>query len=239
MFTVYIPDRRGRGLSGPLGANYSIEREDEDLDALLTQTDAHFVFGTADGALFALHAAISLPAIQKVIAYEPVLFAGQPGLEPFIASIQHFELNMAKGGPILAVVGLTKDQVKALRLVPDSFLIPLTRLILRLVDRNVKGDDVPYRELLPTLRDELQIVTQTEGTIENYRGVTADVLLLLGSKSAEFIKGSINALHNVLPHVQLIELHGLNHDAAQDYGKPGPIAQEIKRFIQDAAKVSI
>jgi len=238
-FTVYIPDRRGRGLSGPLGDNYSIEREDEDLDALLRQTGAHFVFGTADGALFALHAAISLPAIHKVIAYEPVLFAGQPGLEPFKASIQHFERNMAKGGPIIAVVGLTKDQVKVLRLIPDSFLAPLTRWILRLVDRKVKGDDVPYRELLPTLRDELQIVSQTEGTIEDYKGVTADVLLLLGSKSADFIKGSITALNNVLPHAQLVTMQGLNHDAAQDYGKPGPIAREIKRFIQDPAKASV
>ncbi len=34
-FTVYIPDRRGRGLSGPIGEDYGIEREDEDLDALL------------------------------------------------------------------------------------------------------------------------------------------------------------------------------------------------------------
>ncbi len=80
-FTVYIPDRRGRGMSGPIDSNYSIEKEDEDLDAMLKQTGAHFVFGTADGALFALHAAISLPNIHKVVAYEPLLFVGQQGLE--------------------------------------------------------------------------------------------------------------------------------------------------------------
>src|SRR5438552_18471475 len=37
-FTVYVPDRRGRGLSGPHGKDYSIQKEVEDLDALLTQT---------------------------------------------------------------------------------------------------------------------------------------------------------------------------------------------------------
>ncbi len=36
-FTVYLPDRRGRGLSGPYGAGYSMQREVEDLDALLTK----------------------------------------------------------------------------------------------------------------------------------------------------------------------------------------------------------
>jgi pimeloyl-ACP methyl ester carboxylesterase len=44
-FTVYIPDRRGRGMSGPIGEDYSIEKEDEDLDALLKKTGTHYVFG--------------------------------------------------------------------------------------------------------------------------------------------------------------------------------------------------
>jgi len=40
-FTVYVPDRRGRGMSGPFGDGYSVQKEIEDLDALLTKTDAH------------------------------------------------------------------------------------------------------------------------------------------------------------------------------------------------------
>ena len=42
-FTVYIPDRRGRGMSGPYGEDYSIRKEDEDLDAILKETGAHYV----------------------------------------------------------------------------------------------------------------------------------------------------------------------------------------------------
>jgi hypothetical protein len=33
-FTVYLPDRRGRGMSGAFGAAYGIQREDEDLAAV-------------------------------------------------------------------------------------------------------------------------------------------------------------------------------------------------------------
>ncbi len=33
-FTVYVPNRRGRGGSGPHGADYSLEREREDLLAV-------------------------------------------------------------------------------------------------------------------------------------------------------------------------------------------------------------
>ena len=38
-FTVYIPDRRGRGLSSPFGDNYGLPREIEDLVALLKKQE--------------------------------------------------------------------------------------------------------------------------------------------------------------------------------------------------------
>ena len=77
-FTLYLPDRRGRGMSGPIGPEYSIEREDEDLAAVVEHTGAEFVFGPADGGLFALHGAIGLDQIGKVAAYEPLLMLGHP-----------------------------------------------------------------------------------------------------------------------------------------------------------------
>jgi alpha-beta hydrolase superfamily lysophospholipase len=42
-FTVYLPDRRGRGMSGAYGPTYSIKREDEDLAALVEHTGAECV----------------------------------------------------------------------------------------------------------------------------------------------------------------------------------------------------
>ena len=39
-FTVYVPDRRGRGLSGPHGDRFSVQREVEDLQALVDLTRA-------------------------------------------------------------------------------------------------------------------------------------------------------------------------------------------------------
>ncbi len=76
-YTIYLPDRRGRGLSGPAGPEYSIEREDEDLAAVVNHTGAEFVFGPADGGLFALHGAIGLDRVSKVAAYEPLLMLGR------------------------------------------------------------------------------------------------------------------------------------------------------------------
>lgn len=230
-FTVYIPDRRGRGMSGPVGNNYSIEREDEDLDALLKRTGAHLVFGAADGALFALHAALSLPAIHKVVTYEPVIFFDQPGLDQFRIAIKHFDQNISKGDVPLATVTLTKDEVEAARFLPDALLVPFVKLIFWLDNKKASDDYVPYSKLISPLREELLVVAQTEGTLESYKGVTADVLLLMGSKSYRFIMETSKALEKVLPHARLVELQGLNHDAAQDYGKPERLIPEIRRFL--------
>lgn len=229
-FTVYIPDRRGRGMSGPVGEDYSIEKEDEDMDALLKKTGAHYVFGTADGALFALHAAISLPAIHKVAAYEPLIFAGQPELEEFRATIRRLDKNIADGKVAKATVDLIKDSPKRSK-IPDFIYVPLVKLFFWINIKTVKGDDVSYHELIPPLDDELHLVEKTEGTLEDYKNVSAKVLLLEGSKTQSLLKDSVNALNEVLPYSNLIELKGLNHDSAQDYGKPEQIAQELKRFF--------
>jgi pimeloyl-ACP methyl ester carboxylesterase len=72
-FTVYVPNRRGRGLSGPHGDRYCMARECEDVDTLLTKTGAHFVWGHSSGGPIALPAALMLPSVRKVAVYEPPL----------------------------------------------------------------------------------------------------------------------------------------------------------------------
>ena len=72
-YTIFLPDRRGRGMSGPHGADYGSQKEVEDMAALLTKTGARYVFGVSSGAIVWLQALLSLPAIQKAALYEPPL----------------------------------------------------------------------------------------------------------------------------------------------------------------------
>ena len=72
-FTVYVPDRRGRGLSGPIGDNYSLVKECEDMQALINKTGALNIFGLSSGAIIALQTALTTPMIRKVSLYEPPL----------------------------------------------------------------------------------------------------------------------------------------------------------------------
>src|ERR1700719_3754203 len=69
-FTVFTYDRRGRGASGDT-APYAVEREVEDIAALLSEAGASaFVWGTSSGAGLALEAANCLSGIKKLAVYE-------------------------------------------------------------------------------------------------------------------------------------------------------------------------
>jgi pimeloyl-ACP methyl ester carboxylesterase len=70
-FTVFAYDRRGRGDSGDT-APYSVEREVEDLGALIDEAGGSaFVYGHSSGAALALETARLLPGkITKLALYE-------------------------------------------------------------------------------------------------------------------------------------------------------------------------
>jgi pimeloyl-ACP methyl ester carboxylesterase len=72
-FTVITYDRRARGDSGG-NAPYAVEREIDDLNALITDAGGSaFVFGYSSGALLAFLAAAAGSAITRLVAYEPPL----------------------------------------------------------------------------------------------------------------------------------------------------------------------
>ena len=86
-FTVYLPDRRGRGLSGPYPADYSVRTDVEDMDALLEETGAELVFGVSSGAIIWLYAALELPAIRKAAIFEPPLLIDETASPPLISGM--------------------------------------------------------------------------------------------------------------------------------------------------------
>lgn len=242
-FTVCIPDRRGRGMSGPYGPDYSIEREDEDLAAVVADTGAQCVFGTADGGLFALHGSMAVPAVRKVAVFEPVVFVGQPGLDDFKQTISRGEALMAKGDIAAAMSSLAKDAGNDVRtqdvstpyrLLGQLMTQPaMCRVFLWLDALIARGDKVPLRDLVPALIPELQQVRATEGTIEDYRRVTAECLLMYGGGAPTLFTGTLDALQQVLPHSKRVELPGCNHGAAQDQGgNPVAIAEQLRLFFR-------
>jgi hypothetical protein len=118
--------------------------------------------------------------------------------------------------------------------IPRWLLERLTTMMLASEDKKAGGDDVTMRMLAPTLHYDFQLVSETEGALESFRAVRADVLLLGGSKSPAYLKAALDALEKVLPHVTRIEFPGLGHGASGNTdrgGQPEGVAQELRRFF--------
>jgi pimeloyl-ACP methyl ester carboxylesterase len=242
-FTVYLPDRRGRGMSGAFGPAYSIRREDEDLAALVEHTAAECVFGPANGGLFALHGAIGLGQVRRVAAYEPLLLWDGPddaAIRRVFTTMQQMIRGGHRGEAVMFSIQESVDREVGHRAhvelgwlgcarVPVPCRAGLIELFLRY--QRPRSGNAAWRELLASLPEDLDPVLETEGTLEEYRQLDAQVLLMYGSETDPMFVACAEALHAVLPHSTVLRLPRLNHDSAQTYGKPETIAAALRLFF--------
>jgi Lysophospholipase len=85
-YTVVVPDRRGRGASGD-GDDYSLDREIEDLQAVVDAVDGEpVVVAHSFGGLVALAAAPTLD-ISRLVLYEPAVTVGESPDPPLSAEV--------------------------------------------------------------------------------------------------------------------------------------------------------
>jgi len=226
-------------LSGPFGDNYGLKREVEDLDAILKGTGVHYIFGASTGGLIALESSINLPDIHKIVTYETVVYVNKDEMDRFNAIVQRFDEELAEGDEVTAMITsmgvFTKidpeEKPPAYTHIPNFIWRPFFKHVLAADEKKAGDDDATLKELMPTLKFDIQLVNETKGELDDFKNVPAEVLLLGGSKSPIFLKHSLEALNELLPNVTRKELKGLDHDSAQNYGKPEVIAQEIKRFL--------
>ena len=70
-FTVHVPDRRGRGGSGPYGEGYSLAKEVQDLQAVQSASGARAVFGHSYGGLVVLETMARGGDFSSASVFEP------------------------------------------------------------------------------------------------------------------------------------------------------------------------
>jgi pimeloyl-ACP methyl ester carboxylesterase len=232
-FTAYVPDRRGRGLSGPFDARFGIVKAVEDMQALIGSTGSTRLFGLSAGAIVTLHTALATPAIRKVAAYEPpIALAEVPGSSP-LSWLPRYEQELADGKLAEAMVSALKGigDARILSALPRFISEPLMRLALAAEAREVKDGDVALRDLIPTLLCDARIVLDTADKLDELRSISAEVLLLNGSSSPLHFRRIIHALHAALPGATRVSMPGLGHTSADNGGKPQRIADELRRFF--------
>jgi pimeloyl-ACP methyl ester carboxylesterase len=234
-FTAYLPDRRGRGLSGPHGSAYAISKEVDDLSALVVATGAHNIFGVSTGAMVVLESALAIPAISKVAVLEPPLIING---SPSTSFLGRYDREIAEGKTAAALVTAMRGAEMGpaqMRALPRWILERMTRWMMWREDRSARNGDVTMRMLAPTLHFDFQLAVEWDPSLERFRGIRGPVLLLGGHKSAPYLHAAVDALAVALPDAKRVEFADAGHEVSGNAnwrGKPDLVARELRSFFQ-------
>jgi pimeloyl-ACP methyl ester carboxylesterase len=232
-FTVYVPDRRGRGLSGSNGGGQGLSSESEDLQAIINKTKAQNIFGLSSGAIVVLQTAITEPALKKVALYEPPIPVNGRNI---LAWVDKYKAGLSEGNfgkAFISIIKGTDDPSSLFNILPSFITIPLLNSAINADSKGSKADDeMSLKSLISAMPYDIKIVLDSEGIIENCKNLTAGVLLLGGQKSRAYLKIALDELSSVLPHAKRIEFHALGHTAADNGGKPDIVAKELRNFFR-------
>jgi pimeloyl-ACP methyl ester carboxylesterase len=222
-FTVHTIERRGRGRSGPQGDDYGMEKERQDVLAVLQETGARFLVGHSYGGLVALEAARDNPALAGVAVYEPgVSIGGSIAMD----WMPDYEMRLAEGKHFDAFVAFTRGTGPArARSAPPWLMKTMLRLFLRPDERR------RMLALLPENLREHREVARLDGSYGNYRAVATRVLLMYGGKSGiAWVDTAMERLAAVLPDSETREFPALDH-LGIDKKAPGEVARAVGDYF--------
>ena len=223
-FAVHTLERRGRGRSGPQGDGYSIQKEIDDVLALQRETGATFLVGHSYGGLIALEAARNNDAFTKIAVYEPGVSIN--GSMP-VSWMPGYEKKIAENRKLDALVGFTlADAPARLSKVPPW----LMKLMLRLLFIR-RPDSRAMLGLLQQNLREWQEIARRDSHYEDYREISAAVLLLHGGRSdSRAVDLVIERLPAVIPHCETKVFPRLDHFGIERTA-PKEVATAIGKFF--------
>jgi pimeloyl-ACP methyl ester carboxylesterase len=229
-FTVYIPDRRGRGLSPYSGEN-TLAKERDDIEALVAHVGVERIFGHSVGGIVTLFAALDIKGIRMVAVYEPPLsIDGSSPVQWFPRYLDEVRQDKLVDALVTSMTGM-KLAPPLFRWLPRFALIPLLEWANTGDAKNVKDGFISTTDIIPTLRMDIPLVIETENTLSALAQLDTDTLLLCGSKGPRYLNLSLDALERTLPHVRRVQLRGLDHVGPSNEGVPKRVGAELRRFF--------
>jgi pimeloyl-ACP methyl ester carboxylesterase len=200
--TVFKYDRRGRNESGDT-APYAVEREIEDIDALIAEAGGTaYVYGISSGAGLALEAAARGVAINRLALYEP----------PYVAR----DSNPA----------LTKDPVRDLKkLVAEGrrgdaveyFMTKVVGLPLEHAAGMRQSPAWPALEgVAPTLVYDVSIMGDYKVPTKRFASIKVPTIVIGGGASPAELQNAVRDVANAVPNAQRRMLEGQTHEVSAE-----------------------
>lgn len=209
-FATFAYDRRGRGDSGDT-APYAVEREIEDLDALIQAAGGSaYVFGHSSGAALALAAAGRGLAITKLALYEPPYIVDDsrpPMPADYLPTLRRLAAEGRRGETVEYFwrVGL---------LLPPEMIAQL-RASPMWADSLSLAHTLPYdNEIMNGLMAGRPLPAEWAGK------VTIPTLVMDGDQSPPSMRNAVAAVAALLPDAERRTLEGQGHGAPPDVLAP-------------------
>lgn len=196
-FLVCSYDRRGRGESGDTPP-YAIQREIEDLEALIEQLGGSaYVYGISSGAVLAIKAAVSLGnKIKKLAIYEPPFTLSEEGrkasrtyaqlLDDLLSNDRHGEAVEL----FMKYVGMPSEAIAGMRQSPMWHAM---------------------EAIAPTLAYDNAMMGDSSIPKSQVEKVAQSTLVLAGGNSPGFMQEAANVITNLIPSSKLRVLENQSH----------------------------
>lgn len=216
-FTVTLVDRRGRGDSGDAEGRYAIEREYEDVAAVVESCGAPaLLFGHSYGGLCALGAAKRIGNLAGLIIYEAPVFEGNG------ASLQQIDTLEA-----LLAAGDREGVI-------EVFGLNIVRMNAADFERLRASPTWPARlAAAHTLPRELRAADEFRLAAVEPAGIAVPALLLHGGDSPSYFIDAMRKVAAALPQARTAALAGQQHVAMDS--APDLLARTVLDFALDLA----
>jgi pimeloyl-ACP methyl ester carboxylesterase len=215
---VYVYDRRGRGESTDT-APYAVEREIEDLAALIADAGAPaVVFGWSSGAVLALDAAAASLPITQLALFEPPFVVDNsrpPRPADYVQRLDDYIGDGRRGDAVelflTASAGMPADAVAGVRQSPFwpalEAVAPTIAYDGRIMGTTMSGAPLPR---------------------DRWAAITVPILVLHGTGTEPWLITAAKALADLLPTASLQAVQGQQHSTTVDV-----LAPALRQFIQD------
>jgi len=202
-------DRRGRGDSTDT-ASYAVEREIEDLAAVMEAAGAVFVYGHSSGAVLSLRATAAGLPIRRLALYEPpfILDDSRPPLPPDYDAHTDALISEGRAGDAVEYFLRTGPMV------PDE-VIARTRESPAWAGLTAMGPTIAYDN-----RVMGDMMSGDPAALARWASVSVPTLVLAGGASPAFMRHGAAVLTAVLPAATMQVLDGQTHGAAPDVLAP-------------------
>jgi pimeloyl-ACP methyl ester carboxylesterase len=213
-FTVLAMDRRGRGASGPIRPDHSIEVEYGDVAAVAAAAGRRvYLLGHSSGARFALHAAPNIAELAGLVLYEP----------PAPENVSHDVLAR------LATLEAAGDREGILH----------TFFVDAVGDDEDSFASLRERPVWPLMFDNALTVPAELRAVRHYRfdpaalaALNVPTLLLVGELSDAEVAAVSRGIARALPDARVATLPGQGHGAM--FAAPALFAAAVEAFVDGA-----